>query len=156
MSSNLRFQKRQNGVGKVKAYKILRDVKRNRDCVFMVFSNARTRNQMKLASGSYRSWFSISALLNSWVPCHRIVQMPKVYIGLKGDKFLQEKSIRIYNTCENNVWPRKLQMVRSWVVGAETETRKHKKKICIFSWKLLAIELWWIFKYFICENKITW
>lgn len=54
MSSNLGFQKRQNCVGKVKAYEILRDVKGNRDWVFMVFSSARTRNQVKLASGSYR------------------------------------------------------------------------------------------------------
>lgn len=40
--------------------------------------------------------------------------MLKVYIALKGDKFLQEKSIGIYDICENNVCPRKLQMARSW------------------------------------------
>lgn len=39
--------------------------------------------------------------------------MLKMYIALKGDKFLQEQSLGIYDMCENKVWTRKLQMIRS-------------------------------------------
>lgn len=39
--------------------------------------------------------------------------MLEVYVALKRDKFLEEKSIGIYDRYENNVWPRKLKMVRS-------------------------------------------
>lgn len=45
--------------------------------------------------------------------------MLKVYVALGGDKFLEEKSIGYDYMCENNVWPKKLQMVRSWESSRE-------------------------------------
>lgn len=39
--------------------------------------------------------------------------MLKVYVALRGDKFLEEKSIGNCYIGENNVWPRKLQMLEA-------------------------------------------
>lgn len=87
----------------------------------MVISNANWKSsEASKWQLQNRSWFLISALLNSLVPGHKIVQMLIVYIALKGDKFLQEESIGSYDICENNVWPRKLKMIGSWKSSRES------------------------------------